>query len=155
MSNQDTNLMQPSRKKVGTGELPITRQAVSLPLAVGFSGKLNSCSHPGPGSDEMLRPGAVTLVPLPGAGFACQAALGDSITDCLHSLPGAPRALPLRPVLNGCQQEEKLTKDRRPDFGGRGQGVPLDCRPHRTDPWLRPPPTPQSQKKRKKETSFE
>ncbi|XP_023394257.1 protein ILRUN isoform X3 [Pteropus medius] len=31
---------------------------------------------------------------------------------------GAPRALPLRPVLNGCQQEEKLTKDRRPDFGG-------------------------------------
>ncbi|XP_031204652.1 protein ILRUN isoform X2 [Mastomys coucha] len=67
---------------------------------------------------------------------------------------GAPRALPLRPVLNGYQQEEKLTKDRRPDFGGRGQGVPLDCRPHRTDPWLRPPP-PQSRKKRKKETSFE
>uniref|UniRef100_A0A8C0ZX87 Protein ILRUN n=1 Tax=Castor canadensis TaxID=51338 RepID=A0A8C0ZX87_CASCN len=31
---------------------------------------------------------------------------------------GAPRALPLWPVLNGCQQEEKVTKDRRPDFGG-------------------------------------
>uniref|UniRef100_A0A4X1T5U3 Protein ILRUN n=1 Tax=Sus scrofa TaxID=9823 RepID=A0A4X1T5U3_PIG len=49
---------------------------------------------------------------------------------------GAPRALPLRPVLNGYQQEEKLTKDRRLDFGGEEQGVPLDCRPHRMDPWL-------------------
>ncbi|XP_066862154.1 protein ILRUN isoform X2 [Kogia breviceps] len=35
---------------------------------------------------------------------------------------GAPRALPLRPVLNGCQQEEKLTKDRRLDSGGEGKG---------------------------------
>nr|XP_060471233.1 protein ILRUN [Panthera onca] len=62
---------------------------------------------------------------------------------------GAPRALPLRPVLNGCRQEEKLTKDRRPDFGwGGGQGVPLDCRPHRMDPWLDTPP---SWKKRKKQ----
>ncbi|XP_010603618.1 protein ILRUN isoform X2 [Fukomys damarensis] len=58
---------------------------------------------------------------------------------------GAPRALPLRPVLNGCQQEEKLTKDRRPDLGG-GQGVPLDCRPRRTDPALTP-----SQKRRKQQ----
>ncbi|EPY87545.1 hypothetical protein CB1_000238017 [Camelus ferus] len=35
---------------------------------------------------------------------------------------GAPRALSLRPVLNRCQQEEKLTKDRRLDFGGEGRG---------------------------------
>lgn len=68
--------------------------------------------------------------------FGCQNVPAVStVTDCVHSLPGAPRALPLRPVLNGCQQEEKL-KDRSPDFGGGGQGVPLDCRPHRTDPWL-------------------
>ncbi|KAF6112962.1 hypothetical protein HJG60_001870 [Phyllostomus discolor] len=49
---------------------------------------------------------------------------------------GAPRALPLRPILNGCQQEEKLTKDRRLTLVAGGQGVPLDCRPHRTDLWL-------------------
>lgn len=50
--------------------------------------------------------------------FGCQVALLPTLTDCLHSFPGAPRALPLWPVLNGCQQEEKVTKDRRPDFGG-------------------------------------
>lgn len=99
---------------------------------------------------EMLMARAVTIMPLTGAGFVCQAAPGDSITDCLHSLPGAPRALPLRPVLNGYQQEEKLTKDRRPDFGGRGQGVPLDCRPHRTDPWLRPLPPNHGRRGRKR-----
>lgn len=78
----------------------------------------------------------------------------STITDYLHSLPGAPWALPLRPVLNGCQQEEKLTKDRRPDFGGLGQGVPLDCRPHRTDPWLWPPLIPEEEEEAE-QTSFE
>lgn len=76
-----------------------------------------------------------------------------TITDYVHSLPGAPRALPLRPVLNGCRQEEKLTKDRRPDFGwGGGHGVPLDCRPHRMDPWLDPPILEEEEEE---QTSFE
>ncbi|EDL96899.1 rCG60710, isoform CRA_a [Rattus norvegicus] len=35
---------------------------------------------------------------------------------------GAPRALPLRPVLNGCQQEEKLTKTEGLTLGGEGKG---------------------------------
>lgn len=111
----------------------------SLRLGVGFSGKFSSWAHPGPRSEVLCGQGGG------------QAALCVSVTDRLRSLPGAPRALPLRPVLNGCQQEEKLTKDRRPDFGGRGQGVPLDYRPRRTDPWLRPPSIPQSRKKRKRD----
>lgn len=68
-------------------------------------------------------------------GLVASLSLLSATTDCVHSLPGAPRALPLRPVLNGCQQEEKLTKEGL-TLGGEGQGVPLDCRPHRTDPWL-------------------
>ncbi|XP_058441572.1 protein ILRUN isoform X2 [Marmota monax] len=53
---------------------------------------------------------------------AIYANLQKSQTHLVPAISGAPRALPLRPVLNGCQQEEKLTKDRRPDFGGEGKG---------------------------------
>lgn len=78
-----------------------------------------------------------------------------TITDYVHSLPGAPRALPLRPVLNGCRQEEKLTKDRRPDFGwgGRARGSSgLQTTSH--GPLARPPPILEEEEEAE-QTSFE
>lgn len=82
----------------------------------------NSFPHPGPWADEMLSGQGGDPRASDGAGFACQAAPGDSVTHCPHSLSGAPRALPLRPVLNGCQQEEKLTKTEGLTLGGEGKG---------------------------------
>lgn len=78
-----------------------------------------------------------------------------TITDCVHSLPGAPRALPLRPVLNGRRQEEKLTKDRRPDFGvgGRAGGSSgLQTTPH--GPLALTPPILEEEEEAE-QTSFE
>lgn len=88
-------------------------------------------------------------------GFGCQIIPAVSaITDSVYFLPGAPRALPLRPVLNGCQQEEKLTKDRRPDFGrGRARGSSgLQTTSHR--PLALTHPVPEEEEEAE-QTSFE